>query len=140
MNEQIVAGNTEEQKTKPEEQTLKNLGVNYWRVASYRPRPLGRMAELSSYYCIGAYGDRRRGYHVGLQMIVRNERSSEHGCQDPSVRVLVPTKRYSKKDYWSLLLKLDPIAPELCAAFEADPVAGAASFKQQMKELFGGAR
>jgi hypothetical protein len=137
MNEPIVAGNTEEQNTKPEQQTLKNLRLNMWQVASYRPRPQGRMAELVSYYdkggCAGA-----RGYSIGLSMIVRNDdNSSTHSFKDPSVRVTVPTKRYSKMHYWELLLKLDPIAPELCAAFESDQNAGARLFKEKMQELFG---
>jgi hypothetical protein len=98
------------------------------------------MAELDSYYDKGGYGG-GRGYHIGLSMIVRNDDdSSTHSFKDPSVSVTVPTKRYSRMHYWQLLLKLDPIAPELCAAFEADPIAGAASFKQRMQELFEGAR
>lgn len=112
--------------------TLKNLSLNRWQAAFYRPRPLGRMAELDSHY-----DKDEGGYHIGLTMIVRNDdHSSTHSFQSPSVSVTVPAKRYSKIQYWQLLVKLDPIAPELCAAFETDPVAGAVSFKERMQQLF----
>ena len=135
MNKVIVTGSSDESNQK--QHTLRNLRIGGFGVVNYSRRPLGRMAEISSYYFKGDYRG-ARGYNVSLQMIVRESaRNSVHHYGDPSVHVVIPTKRYSKKEYWQLLLKLDPIAPELCAAFEADPVVGGASFKQRMQELFG---
>ena len=143
MNEAIVSGNAEEQNTKPEQQTLRNLRDDGLGLFRYHPRCSGRTAQLAVCPDTSVHKGGFSvidGYYVTLDMVVHND---EFAVSDatPSVSVYVPRKPYSReKHYWELLLKLDPIAPELCAAFEADPIAGAASFKHRMQELFGGAR
>src|SRR6266403_351650 len=118
---------------------LRPLRGNGLGVFSYSPRPTGMMGQLDIYHTTAKYGG-ESGFHIGLQMIDRkDDRTYTTGNSDRfeklqrSVSVLVPVRRYSRKQAIALLEKLDPCAPELVAAFEA----GTGGFRERMKELFG---
>src|SRR5580700_11231036 len=84
----------------------------------WRPRPLGKMAQLEVCYMRGDYGG-ERGFQIYiLEVDVKDENSYTHGTLSKSCHATIPMARYNAKRFSELLAALSPLVPDLVATFE----------------------